>query len=149
MRLPTVAFAIATLTAAVLNLIGCVEEDLRPSVAEEIIGTYYLAERGGSRGGGTAAFTPADSPVDMTFDDEGGYLYVRRRGGVVGGADSMRGAWSMTEVARRGDTLSFRFDNRLPEIFRQRTTLLIDGDALVLPTPRTIPDVPFYVFRRR
>ena len=131
------------LCLATAALASCTDEELQPSVAELIIGEYYLAEVSGGITGMTEVYLPGSSPAAITFSEEGTYTYV------AAGADAATGEWFMTQVARANDTLSFRFTNQLPGPFRGAAALLIDGERLVLPPPPQSSDVPTAVYLRR
>ena len=133
------------LCLATAALAACTAEELQPSVAEQIIGEYYLALSSGGFTGETQTWSPTDSPAAITFADDGTYTFLT----VGAGADTIVGEWFMTQVARRGDTLSFRFTDQLPPAFRQADALLIDGERLVLPPSPQSADVPTVVYLRR
>lgn len=125
-----IAAALLTLSIAA----SCTDEQLRPSVAEEIVGAYYLGEVSGGIAGTTETYTPAEAPVTIAFGDDGTYRYIRTlRDGPAVAVDTFDGEWFMTEVARRGvDTFDFRFTNQLPQQLSGAKARLVAGRELFL-----------------
>ena len=139
LRTAAVALALTLLVAA-----ACTEDQLRPSVAEDIVGSYYLAERSGGIAGVTEAFAEPGAPIAVRFDDGGTYRYVTATGNA---RDTVVGQWFMTDVARLGvDTFTFVFTNQLPGVLEAAGARLEARDRLIVSDD--FPDGFTYVFRR-
>ena len=128
----------------VLALATCTEDKLRPSVAEDIVGEYFLAQRSGGPLGISEAFLPEDAPVTVRFDDEGIYRYVSV---ADGRRDTTLGQWFMVDIARLGvDTFTFTFTNQLPGVLEAADARLEARNRLIVT--EHLPDGFTYVFRR-
>ena len=142
------AVAITAGLLAVVTSTSCTEDKLRPSVAEDIIGEYYLAQRSGGIAGTTEVFAPTVAPITVRFDDEGGYRYVSRVSGTQPPIrDTTYGQWFMTDISRLGvDTFVFRFTDQLTGVFAEAQTRLEARDRLLVEDG--FPDGLEYVFLR-
>ncbi len=113
------------LTALLLGpgAVGCTPEPQDESIARQIEGEWALVRLTGGAAGIDQTYSIGDAPQTVTFDDEGRYTYIER--GLSTGADTTTGNWFMTEVARAGDTLSFRFTDQLPQPLKSRRMRLV------------------------
>lgn len=129
--MPQKSLYLALATALALGT-ACTDEQVRPSVAEEIVGEYYLSERSGGIAGTVETYDRDDAPVTIAFGDDGLYRYVTtQRASGTPAADTVRGQWFMTEVARLGaDTFDFRFTNQLPGSLSGARARLVAGQRL-------------------
>lgn len=124
---------LATL-ASLGALSGCERDPQDESIGVQIIGEWALVRQSGGIAGQTIDFPIDDSPAVIRFSDSGEYTYITttrlNTDPPAFSRDTTTGDWFMTNVARRGDTLSFTFDNQLPPAFGNQDFRLVAQSEL-------------------
>ena len=143
-----------TLLALVVLLApACDKEEVdvnTQTLLEQLPGEYYLADRTGCFCAGPTAYTPEDSPAQLTLRPDGTYARISDYAPDTSPPDTLTGTWAVDDVDGVGDEIRFRFTTSMPWADPgDQDITLTDGRTLFIPEPLGIADVGSTTYEKR